>query len=61
MDQQTKLEQERYTLCAAYQLVRDDLRKLIIERGAYSESLTIAVHAMDQRLETLVRAPNEKP
>lgn len=58
-DQQTKLEQERYTLCAAYQLVRDDLRKLMGERCDYSASLLAAVHALDIRLEALVRKPGE--
>jgi hypothetical protein len=54
--QQTKLEQERYTLCAAYQLVRDDLRKLV---GRGDTRLSVAVSLLDSRLEALVRAPGE--
>lgn len=61
-DQQTRAERERYTLCAAYQLVRDDLRKLISMRHHPSQdngSLLAAVKVLDVQLEKLVLAPNE--
>lgn len=60
--QQTRQDQDRYTLCAAYQLVRDDLRKrvnagsdTVVDAGR----LHAALSAVNTRLEALVRKPGE--
>lgn len=62
MDQQTRLEQEHYTLRAAYQLVRDDLQKRARMRKAVDAEVSHIVDALlivEDRIRMLEVAPNE--
>lgn len=63
MDDQTRLEQEHYALKVAYQLVRDDVQRLIEARdrfGGDNQLQYAALNFLDGQLDRrLRRAPND--
>lgn len=62
IDPITRAEQARYTLRAAYQLVRADITRLIATRatfGGNNDRLEATVAVLDSRLDSLELAPNE--